>query len=167
MFRHCPGIAQSLHRDRCSLNPQGLSDKGHFSRGASGSHKTLPKKPPTDVQVKSICRFLRGGWLTSGGGWVEGSQGCGGVFRPSACLCSCANSKTIPELQHNQELSARPGREGGPREKKAPSCETGPSSCPLELLACLPSTPSGGGQASPRSLAVARSSSPGGSSSLS
>lgn len=120
MFRHCPGIAQSLHRDRCSLNPQGLSDKGHFSRGASGSHKTFSKKPPTDVQVKSICRFLRGGWLTSGGGWVEGSQGCGGVFRPSACLCSCANSKTIPELQHNQELSARPGREGGPPGEKGP-----------------------------------------------
>lgn len=34
-------------QDRCSLNPQGLSDKGHFSRGASGSHKTSKNPQPT------------------------------------------------------------------------------------------------------------------------
>lgn len=51
---------------------------------------------------------------------MEGSQAWRGVFHPPACLCSCANSKTIPELQHNQEFSARPGREGVNRGEKGP-----------------------------------------------
>lgn len=47
-----------------------------------------------------------------------------GVFSPSACLCSHASSKTIPD-GHNQELSARWAGRGqcgrGRERKRAPS----------------------------------------------
>ena len=67
--------AQSPTQDRWSWNPQGVSDRGHFSRGPSGKPRSFLQKVHQPTSEKNSSGWFLCWGLTSGGEWVGGRQG--------------------------------------------------------------------------------------------
>lgn len=127
--------AQSPILDRWSWNPQGVSDRGHFSRGPSGKPRGFLQKvhQPTSEQNSS-------GWFlcwrfTSGGEWVGGSQGGGAS---SLRLPASAPMPALKQFQTGTTRSFQHVGQGGGNVvegEEGPSGEAAPPPSPPELLA--------------------------------
>ena len=165
--------AQSPTQDRWSWNPQGVSDRGHFSRGPSGKPRSFLQKVHSPLLRKTaLAGSCAGDSPVGANGW--------GADRVEGGLLSVCLPLLPCQLQNNSRR-AQPrafstlGREGGNvvEGEEGPSCEATP---PQSFWPHMPSKLSSGlAQVSPRSLdsrtpafpalhLVARSSSPAGSS---